>query len=59
MKGTKNMNGQISIILNKEELMEIETILMDDDSAEALKFVRDVISAKVKENTGEHCKPWE
>jgi len=61
MEGKEKMGttGRVSILLDQTDIMTVESILMDDDAEEALKYIRDVIQPKIKEHAGEHCKPWE
>lgn len=40
--------GKTVIELSDEEVMRVESILMDDDNAEALRFIKQAIKAKLR-----------
>lgn len=54
------MKRSVVLTLTDEELMELVRIIMDDDSAGALKFLKKHVGKKawaVLESKG-HCRPW-
>ncbi len=54
------MKKSIVLTLTDEELIELVRIIIDDDSEEALKFLKKHVGDKVRgslEGKG-HCKPW-
>lgn len=54
------MKKSIVLTLSDKELMELERIILDDDSEGALKFLKKHVGDRAKgalENRG-HCKPW-
>lgn len=47
----------VTISLTRNELMDLEVILVDEDKDQALRFLREVIKKKVFTTEEGHCKP--
>lgn len=45
------------ISLNKEEQIELEQIILDEDEAQALRFLKEVIKKKIDKANTPGCKP--
>ena len=48
---------RIAVALHEQDLIGIIRILADEDMAEALKFIKEVLEPKVKEAELPHCIP--
>lgn len=51
------MERTVTITLSERELLDLEAILVDEDQAEALRFLREVIKRKVTLAEEGHCRP--
>jgi hypothetical protein len=54
------MKKSITLTLTDEEIMELQRILLDEDSEKALCFLKKHLDKKVQEviSGKGHCKPW-
>ena len=52
------MVEKVVIVLAQREIQRVEQITLDEDAAEALAFVKEIVKPKVDEELGKgHCKP--
>ena len=49
---------RIAITLDENEIARIRRVIENDDGDGALRFIRDVLEEKVKENELPHCVPF-
>ncbi|MFQ5646845.1 MAG: hypothetical protein ACE5GM_07950 [bacterium] len=52
------MEKPASVLLSEADVMTVETLLLDQDEQEALRFIREVLHPKIKESQGDHCEAW-
>jgi hypothetical protein len=48
---------KIVVALGEEELIRVKRILADEDEAEALRFIADILEPRAKEAELPHCVP--
>jgi len=48
---------KLAVALDERDLIRIRRILADEDKAEALEFIKDVLEPKVKDAELPHCVP--
>jgi hypothetical protein len=51
------MKEKIIISLNQKEQIELERIVIDEDEAQALRFLKEVVKKKVDKANAPGCKP--
>jgi len=51
------MKEKVVINLNQKEQIELERIVIDEDEAQALKFLKEVVKKKVDKANAPGCKP--
>jgi hypothetical protein len=49
---------RIAVTLDENEIARIGRVIENDDGDGALRFIRDVLEEKVKENELPHCVPF-
>lgn len=49
---------RIAVTLEENEIARIRRVLENDDGDGALRFIREVLEEKVKENELPHCVPF-
>jgi metal-responsive CopG/Arc/MetJ family transcriptional regulator len=49
---------RIAITLDENEIARIRRVIENDDGDGALRFIRDALEKKVKENELPHCVPF-
>jgi len=45
------------IVFSQQEIQQIQAILIDQDAAEALKFLREVLWSRLQEKQSQACGP--
>jgi len=51
------MAEEKKIVFNPQEIHQIQAILIDQDEAEALKFLREVVWPRLQEKQSQACGP--
>ena len=46
-----------SVVLKQTEVIELESIIIDEDKEEAFKFLKEKVYTPIRKRRDAHCKP--